>query len=206
MTAQISDSFTYKKKFYELVAQSGDRELFCPEEFGFHPSPLETCCWAGYWCEFEISDAIYLQRLAVHCDAGNYPAICGRSAGMPSKGWYEQSHVAHSYRPDNTGYQFYERLNLKIPYTGKILVGSGFIEKFLINMGFQRAYAYKKLVEFELEDGFVKSTADLSRRAEEYRKMIGKADPIEFEDRSNIPQYIDRCFSLSYKDKTWWNN
>ena len=96
MTAQISDSFTYQGNSYTIVAISANRKLFTPEDYGLHPDSIETSCWDGYWCEFEISDVLYLQRLAVHCDDGNYPDICGRSvSGLPDSG-HEQN-VAASY-------------------------------------------------------------------------------------------------------------
>lgn len=205
MTAQISDKFTYQGNSYTIVAISENRKLFDPEEYGLHPDSIETCCWDGYWCEFEISDALYLQRLSVHCDDGNYPDICGRSIGEPTRSRHEQA-VAASFRFGDTGYQFYENMNLKIPYTGKILVGSGFIRRYYIHMGYQRAYAYEKLLEFEFEDGNLKNTSDLSDKAEEYRKKIENTNVNDLEHRSNIPLFIHRSFSLSYDDKAWWNN
>ena len=205
MTAQISDSFNYLGESYAIVAISENRKLFDPEEYGLHPDFIETCCWAGYWCEFEISDALYLQRLFVHCDDGNYPDICGRSISEQLGSRQEQS-VAASFRFGDSGYQLYENMNMKIPYTGKILVGSGFISRYYIHMGYQRAYAYEKLLEFEFEDGNLKKISDLSDKAEEIRKKIGNTNVRDFEHNSDIPLFIHQSFSLSYDDKVRWNN
>ncbi len=204
MTAQISDSFTYQGNSYTIVAISANRKLFTPEDYGLHPDSIETSCWDGYWCEFEISDALYLQRLVVHCDDGNYPDICGRSVSGPIDAGHEQN-VAASYQFADAGYQFYENMNLKVPYTGKLLVGSGFIHRYYIHMGYQRAYAYKKLLEFKFEEGNLKSTTDLSSLAEKFREKIGETNVHDFEHDENIPLFIQRSFSLSYDDKVWWN-
>ncbi len=200
MTAQISDTFTYQGSDYSIVALSSEQGLFDPEDYGLHPNAIETCCWAGFWCEFEISDALYLQRLAVHCGDGNYPDICGRSVSIRS-GVSSEQNIAAAYRFGDTGYRFYENIKLKIPYTGKILAGSGFIHQYYIHMGFQRAYAYRKLLEFEFEDGILIRTTDLSDQAGEYRKKIDDVRIDEFEHRSDIPTFIRRSFSQSYDDK-----
>ena len=200
MTAQISDTFTYQGDSYKIVAISAALKLFDPGQFGLHPTAFQTCCWDGYWCEFEISDALYLQKLAVYCADGNYPDILGRSVSAQSDSGQEQYVAAH-FSFKNSGYQFYENMNLKILYTGKILVGSGFIQSYYIHMGYQRAYAYRKLLEFEFEDGIVKNVEDLSEKAEEYRKRIHETGMGDFEDRSDIPLFVRRSFSLNYDDK-----
>ena len=188
MTAQISDEFTYQGKSYKIVAISENRKLFDPEEYGLHPDAIATNCWDGYWCEFEITDALYLQKLFIHCDDEKYPDICGRNIEIP----YSIMQIPSSSLVfDNTGYMVYDNMNLKIPYTGKILVGSGFIHKYYIHMGYQRAYAYEKLLEFEFEGGNLINTSDLSAKAEEFRKMMN-TDADDFECSSDIPVFIHR--------------
>ena len=72
-------------------------------------------------------------------------------------------------------------------------------------MGYQRAYAYKKLLEFEFEEGNLTRTADLSDKAKEFRKKIGRKNTHDYGFEGNIPLFIQQCFSLSYDDKAWWN-
>ena len=202
MTAQIGDSYKYNGKLYEIVAHSAPKQkVFDPADYGLNPSSIETCCWDGYWCEFEVTDALYLQKLTVHCDDCNYPDICGRNTGIP----YEVMQIlASSPDFDNTGYVTYEEMNLKIPYSGRILVGDDVIRKYCFHMGYQRAYAYKKLIEFELEDGILKNIQDLSKKAEDFRKKMNGKDVEEFEHRGGIPDFIARSFSQNYGVKTWW--
>lgn len=202
MTAQIGDSFKYQGKKYEIVAKSDEKRLFDPTDYGLHPSSISTDCWAGFWCEYDITDALYLQTLTIHCDDGNYPDICGRNTGIP---YAVMQILASSPDFSNTGYFFYEKMNLKIPYTGKILVRTDFIHKYYIHMGYQRAYAYKELLEFGFEEGNLAGAKDLSNKAKEFRKKIGKKNTHDYGFEGNIPLFVKQSFSLSYDDKAWWN-
>lgn len=171
MTAQIGDSFIYDGNAYVIVAESLGKELFSPSEYGLKPTPFSTACRNGYWCNYEISDALYLQNLFIHCSNGKYPDINGKSVNIPPK-YDRKKQAVESLLFGDNGYRIYGNLNLKILYTGKILVGSGFIHRYYIHVGYQRAIAYKKLLEFEFEEGRLKNIEDLSKKAREKRKKM----------------------------------
>lgn len=50
------------------------------------------------------------------------------------------------------GHHLYKNLNIFIEYTGKILIGKGFINKYYIHMGYQRAWAYEVLQELVFDN------------------------------------------------------
>lgn len=71
-------------------------------------------------------------------------------------------------------------------------------------MGYQRAWAYKELLEFVFENGKLIETIDHSNMAEKLRCEL-KTGRLSFnEERKNIPFYIESSFSLDMKDKAWW--
>ena len=53
-------------------------------------------------------------------------------------------------------------VNLRMNYTGKILLGKDFIPEHYIHMGYQRANAYKKLIEVEFLEGQLIAVKDMS--------------------------------------------
>lgn len=55
MTAQVGDKFKYKSNEYEIVAIS-ETLGFCPEDYGIVPEGRNSACWAGFWCEYVISE------------------------------------------------------------------------------------------------------------------------------------------------------
>lgn len=44
-------------------------------------------------------------------------------------------------------------LDFSINYSGDIVIGTGFIDKYNIHMGYQQAYAYEKVYELIFEQG-----------------------------------------------------
>ena len=104
---------------------------------------------------------------------------------------------------DNMGHRMYKNVNLQIKYSGKILVGDDFIRDYYIHIGYQRAWAYKTLIEFVFEDGNLIETIDHSDIAERLRKEIDDGRRFK-EERKNIPFFVADSFWLNMKDKAWW--
>lgn len=90
-------------------------------------------------------------------------------------------------------------------YTGRILVGKGFIHDYYIHMGFQRAWAYETLKEFVFENGKLINVVDHSKIAAELRELIDR-DPEEFDNKlhEDIIGFVNSSFSLDFENKAWW--
>ncbi len=187
MTAQISDKFEYKGKKYSLAALSAPIP-FAPEQYGLKPQGCCTALYRGFWCEYKITDeALILDNLHISNRKWRYPKLNGVSA---------------SWSKDDMGCRTYKGVNLTIPFSGKILLGEGFIHKYYIHMGYQRPYAYKELIEFEFEKGVLQKTTDCSKIA---AKMRDGTYGLDMADRlGDIAGFIDDSFSLDYETKAWW--
>ena len=101
----------------------------------------------------------------------------------------------------------YKGLNIKMNYTGKILVGSKFIPKYYIHMGYQRAWAYEVLTEFVFENGNLVKANDLSDVAAKLRAKIDEdRKKADFSMRSelDLKRFVEESFSLDYAKKAWW--
>lgn len=214
MTAQIQDCYKHKRKKYDLVALSKDIG-FDPRDYGMEPHMSSTACWRGYWCDYEITDSqLLLKNLYLFNSEDKYPPIMGVS---PSPVTYHDAKCYYmkdgksvcevKQYPDHDGHRLYKNINMSLPYTGKILLGSGFIQDYYIHMGYQRSWAYKKLMEFVLENGDVKQINDLSETAKLQRKAVDRGESLPSTkpgSAGDIERFVTDSFSLDYKDKAWW--
>ncbi len=175
MTAQIPDTFLYKADEYELVGLEGG-ELFTPEQFDMVTAMLHTACYRGFYCKYELTnDALFLMEMTMLEKNDNYKPINGQ---MPVVG-------------NNEFERIYRDLHFPVPFTGKIRLGKDFIQELYVHMGFQKASAYKTVIEFVLKDGKLESFNDIS---EELSKKRGKfkKDFIE----GDLDEGINDAFSL----------
>lgn len=193
MTAQVGDRFIYKGDDYSIVAIS-EPIRFNPLDYGIKPVACCTACWNGYWCDYHISaEGIILENLYINAKDDYYPEINNVSPQIEGKKSFEYM-----------GHHLYRNLNIFMEYTGKILIGKGFINKYYIHMGYQRAWAYEVLEELVFDNGKLVRTVDHSEMAKKLRKELeNKAGEIK-EESYNIPVFVEKSFSLEMKDKAWW--
>lgn len=213
MTAQISDKYFYNGKEYCIVALSKTIG-FNPEDYGLEPHTSSSACWRGYWCEYSIEDNhLMLKSLFLYNRDGNYPEFAGKTV-IPEE--YEKVLVCRrgeegewieSYEDEPTYFEHrkYEDVDLILPYTGKILLGNGFIQDYYIHMGFQNGWAYEELIELVFEEGLLTENNDYSDIAKQQREYIDRtnSDP-SHPDVDDIMGFVTNCFSLDYREKTWW--
>ena len=102
------------------------------------------------------------------------------------------------------GHHLYKNLNIFIEYTGKILIGKGFIKKYYIHMGYQRAWAYEVLEELIFDKGELIKTVDHSEMAKKLRLELENKTKEVQKTSDNIQLFVERSFSLEMKDKAWW--
>lgn len=195
MTAQIGDRFKFEGTEYSIVAIS-EPLSFEPREYGITPEAACTACWNGFWCVYNITEkGIYLEDLYINSKDDYYPDIEGVAPLSE-----EDSGKRFAYM----GHHLYKGLNLKVPYSGKILVGDGFIHDYYIHMGYQRAWAYKVLTELIFENGELIETNDQSHIAAEIREKSSKDNNFEKKLHRNIPRFVNESFALDYGTKAWW--
>ncbi|MEZ3513713.1 MAG: hypothetical protein K1W37_00275 [Lachnospiraceae bacterium] len=193
MTAQVGDRFIYKEDNYSIVAISNPIQ-FNPLDYGIKSVACCTACWNGYWCDYYISKkGIMLQNLYINSENDYYPKINNVSPERENKKSFQYM-----------GHHLYKNLNIFMEYTGKILIGKGFIKKYYIHMGYQRAWAYEVLDELIFDKGELIKTVDHSEMAKKLRlELENKAEEIS-KTGDNISLFVKESFSLEMKDKAWW--
>lgn len=195
MTAQIGDRFELKDDEYSIVAFSKPLR-FDPRKYGITPEAICSACWNGFWCVYNIEeDGIYLEDLYINSKDDYYPEINGVKPFSE-----EDRENLFAY----LGHHLYEGLNVKVPYSGKILVGKEFIWDYYIHMGYQRAWAYKVLTELVFENGTLVEANDQSHIAAELRDRISNDKEFEKKLHFDIPRFVEESFALDYATKAWW--
>lgn len=195
MTAQVGDQFKFREKEYSIVAISKPFG-FDPTEYGITPEAACTACWNGFWCVYNITEnGIFLEDLYINSKDDHYPEIKGIKPLFEDENGEPFCYMGH---------HLYKGLNIKVPYSGKILVGDEFIHDYYIHMGYQRAWGYKVLMELVFENGDLIETNDQSQIAAEMREKISKDAEFENKLHSNIFTFVNDSFALDYGTKAWW--
>lgn len=183
MTAQISNIFKIGEKEFDIVGLSDDLH-FSPRDYGLKPVALHTGAVSGYHYEANIIDGqLVVQNLYVNDYDGNYPDILG---------------VYAVDKTQETGMYFYENVNIPLEFTGKMLIGHGFIRKYYEHMGYQRPHAYEELMILTFRDGMLLDQEDISDKAQMVRDNID-CDPEGYKERQRaiLTDYIEKSFSLN---------
>lgn len=181
MTAQISDEVLWDGKSYSLIGTSGS-DLFNPEDFGMVPVMIHTACYRGFYAAYNISEGfLYLQNLTIKDQNDHYPDIGGvkpiHRADEPVEEKIttcaESGIVLHlfDYQPGATEYR---KLSYKVPFTGEIRIAKDFIQKEYVHMGFQKASAFKTVLDIKLDAGTVVEIQDRSDEAKNIRGSFKK--------------------------------
>ncbi|MEC4814524.1 MAG: hypothetical protein SAK29_14795 [Scytonema sp. PMC 1069.18] len=180
MTAQIPDTFLYQGEEYSLVALEGER-LITPQDYQMQPAMLHTACYRGFYSTYEITDdGLFLTEMVIGEVKEGYKPIQGILPTLPQEDCY--------------GYPTYKGLRLLAPFSGKIRLAKDFIKELYVHIGYQKATAYKTLLEFTFEAGKLVTMQDISAENAKKRGAFKK----RFET-GNLIQSIEESFSLDFE-------
>ena len=161
MTAQISDSVFFEGQEFQIIGIEGSA-LFSPVDFGMQPEMRCTACYRGFHVKYELADgSLYLKELYI-------TEANGKAAPL---GGVSPEYHSNSIMPDEACYY---GLKIPIPFTGKIRIAKDFIPKMYVHMGFQKASAYKTVLDITLEEGQVVEGHDRSKEAKKIRGNFKK--------------------------------
>ena len=155
MTGQIHDLLDYKGKEYTLVGYKG-KKLFSPLDYNMKPRMTSTACKRGFVLKYSCkNDLLIVEKLEINVEEAKeiYGVKGTRCTG---------EHIRFQY--------CYENLNLEIPFSGKLLIATNFIDEMYVHMGFQRAIAFKKVLELKFKEGKIIAKKDISSEMEKKRK------------------------------------
>jgi hypothetical protein len=208
MTAQISDTFYYRKKPRALAGINGSG-LFDPAQHGIKPVMISTACWRGYYCTYEVEDGgLFLTE--VHLGLGREDAAA-RGEGPKLFGRIPRRYTVLGHRQNvrtgevttswESGEFKVDDIREPVPFTGGLLLGDDFIHEMYVHMGFHPAYKFRVVYELVFDGGRLVEEHDRSAQIAEFREMLSSRslEPGSQASRAEIEQWVERCFSLQYK-------
>jgi len=197
LTGQINDKFNYKGEEYNISGVSTGY-LFRPADFNLQPFSTMSACWNGYQVYYNIVDKhLVVETMLINLKdeekiiKGKKPLKLGKP-DFNTTG-FEANH--------NFFKLLYKDLNLKIPFSGRLLITKDFIEEMYVHMGFQNPMSYKTVLELTFNNGklvkFTDNSKDMERRRNEgadYGALPRSADK---EDA--VGKWVEEKFSLDYE-------
>jgi hypothetical protein len=211
MTAQISDTFLYRKKPHALGGINGSG-LFDPTQHGVEVAvDCCTACYRGFYCTYEVADSsLFLTQVNLFLSPddeataahGEGPKLFGKVPRRytirghftnPATGEVKTSLESPDFVVDG-----FREL---VPFTGGLLLGDGFIWEMHVHMGFAPAYKFRVVYELVFDAGRLTAEHDRSAQMAEFREMLlaRSLRPDSTASEADILQWIKRCFSLEYK-------
>ena len=166
--------------------------MFEPSAHLIKPGPFSTACWRGYICRYRTDqDSLPLQRLVI--GAGSTLAGKPLHPGSTLLG----AALAES-RTLGAATLAADMLDMATVFTGRLLLGRGFIAAGFPNMGFQPAWRFKKVLELRVDGGIVTRTRDRSAELAAIRREIDAGRIPDPDGPRGGTGWVERTFSLDY--------
>ena len=210
MTAQISDTFRYRKKRRSLAGVNGSG-LFEPSQQGVKAVGWSTACWRGFHCAYEVADrSLFLTQVNLGlseedraaADRGEGPNLFGKLLRRYTiRGHSTNLHTGEVKTSWESSDFMVDGLREIVPFSGGLLLGDGFIQKMYVHMGYHPAYKFKVVHELVFDAGRLTEEHDRSAQMAEFRGMLSvrALEPDGPASRAEIEAWVKRCFSLEYK-------
>ena len=171
MTAQISDTFFYNNENWDLIASS-DEIKFDPRKYGLEPVSPSTACWDGFVSDYEIiNNSLSLKNLHICLGWPGFPETYDESKEGPVYPVVMNTEAKNESKDSSSAFYCYN-FNMPVKYTGKLMLGKDFMHEYYIHMGWQQAWSYKTVKEFEFKDGVLVNVVDYSDKVEKVRQYL----------------------------------
>ena len=175
MTGQISDGFRYQGRDFDIARISDEKTWFKPSRLRLRPEAPTTACWRGFLAHFALADdRLVLDQLHVFLVGKDRAPTAGPSIkGVKPKGpsaehdWFNNHYLDLCY---------------PLKYTGRLLLGAGFISELYVHMGAQLPWKYEEVHELVFQEGVLVEAHDRSKpmiavRQENIRREAEDDDP-----------------------------
>jgi len=155
MTGQISDSLRYHERDFAIAGVSDEKTWFKPSHLRLKPESPNTACWRGFYARFAILNSqLVLDDLHLFLIGEDYtPTVGPRINGVQPSG----SKVDHDWFNNH-----YQGLGYPLKYTGRLLLGAGFICEHYVHMGTQLPWKYEEVHELVFKQGVLQEAFDRS--------------------------------------------
>lgn len=173
MTVQVSDQLKYNSKTYELLQEDGDPFLFNPLKYGFDIYNKSSDCFKGHISTYAIkNNYLVLDRLEV-----NSTKKVNLNNIKPNKGIL-MYFISKLKIWKMIGFDYiYKNINLRINYTGEILIGfdeiaCDFDDNYYYENYVLSPHSFKEVIKLEFVKGRVVNVTDISKDMIKLRELL----------------------------------
>lgn len=229
MTMQTNDLYLYDNEIFDLIG-SGVNFNFNITDLGLRPVTAITTCLKGYVATYAMEKGIFMLKNLIVAHEREFPIINGVFPknyvdefldGIKSKEhedlenliWDEKDDIVNLDKMEDNWEiitteikeKIYKNLNLKIEYTGSILLGKDAIYKDneLEDFFYLYAYDYRQVYEFILDKGNIVNVINRSKEIKRVREQVKESNFSE--EKLGLEKLIEKEFKLDYEIITYSN-
>jgi hypothetical protein len=191
VTAQAPDRVRYEHGDFAIAGVSGDG-LFDPAHVELDPTMMSTACWRGYVVEYAVVSG-FLRMVSVRLGRGTTHR--GRDLALGDALLGGRVVIADDWLGDGW---LVEGLDMPVAFTGRLLLGDGFVARTYRHMGFHPAWKYATVLELTFLSGACTAAVDLSERFIAVREGVLAGDLEDPDGPAAGMEWIKRTFTLDY--------
>jgi hypothetical protein len=194
MTMQATDYVFHEGTDFALAAADGVG-LFNPADHGIPVRWLSSACWRGFLLRYAIVEGrLILRRARLGIDLPDELLDMEHPE-------FSIGNVAPKREPEGYGW-WYENLNLSVPFTGGLLLGTNQLNEPHVSLGLHPAWRYHVVREVVFERGGVQLQKDASEAVHVIRTKLLSEDRLDIaHKRSENDKLIQLCFTRDYLGK-----
>lgn len=197
MTIQTNDQILFCNEQYNVL--SGD-EFFNPYEYGIRQFyGINTAIYKGYLCEYKVKnnqfylDNLHLSLSTYFIDKNSNKEVLIKKATPPLNSVFvkefDNGPLSH----------IYENVNLKINYTGHLILAKNYIPPpHDYNMAPRDIYDYERVIKVDMKFGNIINVIDVSYEMLDMRKKAFKK--IKKQEYRGMHDYEKK-----ERDREWYN-
>jgi hypothetical protein len=193
VTGQVSDHLRLGDRRWDVAAIDGDG-LFDPADVGIESVAASSANWRGFVCGYAVvDDRFVLEDLWL----SGLSTLHGQQVTMLP----QLLGVVPEPADDWGGDLRLRGVNLSVTFSGRLLVGNGFLDELYEHMGFHPAWKFEEVRELHVEQGRVTADVDRSQRLAEVREQImagERGQPRPQGPRGQM-DWIEQSFSLDWR-------
>lgn len=177
MTGQFADRVEWQSEPFDVTAVDGTG-LFV----AVGATATSTACYRGFVATYRVvNDQLILAELETSIS-------------------YDGTHLGVSPAPGR-GVKVYRELAEPVAFTGRLLIGAGYVDIGRLHMGFRPAYGFQRVWELAFNAGRFTSADERSAELAAARERLVDVRPGPAEGEATV-DWVGRTFSLSF-DYSW---
>lgn len=188
MTAQSHDTLSFEEREFEITGVSHE-PFFVPNSYGVSPVVSSTACWRGHMCHYSVdTEGVALQTLWTNHASDTMPVLMGV--------------MANENNAERYGHRFhgqYDKLNLRLDYTGDLLVSEQQVSHKVRLHGFTWPWHFDSTLKLSFNRGRLVGRKDVSTALKVFETRYCMDGYLYGDERRNGLRYLRRHIGYGFR-------